>query len=57
MVDVVGADIIRPLCCSIQHILDKNTISSLWIIYQNMGYGANEFAVLDDGAAGHADVK
>ena len=40
-----------------QHILDKNAISSLRIIYQNVGHGADELAVLDDGTSGHADVK
>jgi hypothetical protein len=29
----------------------------LRIVYQNMGHGADEFAVLDDGRAGHADIK
>ena len=47
----------EALACCLQHILDENTISSLWIIYQNVGNGADQFPVLDDGTAAHADVK
>lgn len=40
-----------------EHILNKNPISSCWVIYQNMGNGADEFAVLDNRAAGHECVN
>ena len=45
------------LGCCIEHIFDKNTISRGGVVNENVGHGANQFAVLDDGAAGHADVK
>ena len=47
----------EALACSLQHILDENAISSLRVIYQNMGNGAYQLAVLDDGRAGHECVK
>ena len=45
------------LCCGIQHIFDEDAVTRRRIIHQHMGHGADELAVLDDGAAGHADVK
>ena len=42
----VGADIIRPLGSSIQHVFDENAISGGWIVYKNMGNGADQFSVL-----------
>jgi len=53
----VGADIIRPLGCSVQHIFDENAISGGGIIHQHVGHSTDELAVLDDRAAAHADVK
>ena len=41
----------------LQHILNKYSIPSRRVIYQDMGYRAYQLAVLDDRAAGHADVK
>ncbi len=38
---------------SIQHIFDNNSVSSYWVIYQNMGHGADELAILDNGTAAH----
>ncbi len=49
--------ILRSLCGSIQHIFDKDAIAGCWIVNKDMGYSTYQFAVLDDGAAGHADVK
>ncbi len=46
-----------PSGSRIQHIFNKDSISSIWLIYQNMSNGADEFAVLDDRGAGHECVK
>ena len=35
----------------LQHILNKNPVSSCWIIHQNMGNCAHQFSVLDNGTA------
>ncbi len=53
---VVGAAICRPLC-SIKHVFDKNAVAHCGVVYEDMGHCADELAVLDNGAAGHADVK
>ena len=47
----------KALGCGIQHIFDKNAISAGGVIDQDMGHRADEFAILDDGAAGHECVK
>ena len=49
----VGADIIRPLGCCIQHIFNEDAISGGWVVDQDVGHSADQLAVLDDGAAGH----
>ena len=36
-----------------QHIINEDSISRGGIVDQNMGDGADELAVLDDGAAAH----
>ena len=45
------------LCRGIQHIFDEDAVALGGIIYENVGDGADEVAVLDNGATGHADVK
>ena len=45
------------LCCRVQHIFDEYTISGGGVVDQHVGHGADEFAILNDRAAGHADVK
>ena len=47
----------EALCRRIQHIFNKNSVSSCWIIYQNMGNGTDQFAVLNNRWAGHECVK
>jgi len=47
----------EALSCRIQHVFNKNAIARCGIIYQNMGHGADELAVLNDWTAAHADVK
>lgn len=37
-----------------QHIFYKDSISFAGILYQHMGHGADQVAVLDDGGAAHA---
>ena len=38
---------------SIQHVFNKNPVAPGWVVYEEMGYGAYQFPVLDDGGAGH----
>ena len=45
------------LCCRIQHVFDEDAVAHGGVIYQNVGHCAHQSAVLDDGTAGHADVK
>ena len=47
----------EALACCLQHVLNENSISSLRIIYQNVGHGADELTVLYNRRTGHADVK
>ena len=42
---------------SVQHIFNEDAIAGGGVVDQHMGHRADEFAVLDDGATGHADVK
>ena len=41
----------------VQYIFNKDTVAGGEAIDENMGYGPDELAVLEDGGAGHADVK
>ena len=45
------------LGCRFQHIFDEDSVAGGGVIDQHMGHGADELAVLDNGAARHADVK
>jgi len=45
------------LCCGIQHIFDEDAVTRRRIIHQHMGHGADQFSVLYNRRAGHADVK
>ena len=42
------------LCRCIQHIFDENAVACGRVVYKDVGDGADEVSVLDDGAAGHA---
>ena len=42
---------------SVKHVFDEDAIAGGGIVNQHMGNGANQFAVLDDGGAGHFCVK
>jgi len=42
-----------PLFHRVQHILDKNSITSGWIIQQNMGHSTHDFAVLQNRRPAH----
>lgn len=37
----------------VQHIFNKDPVAGIRGIYQNVGDGADEFAVLNDGTTGH----
>ena len=41
----------------VQHILDKDPISSCWVIYQNMGHGSNDLPILNDRTSAHECVN
>ena len=45
------------LCCGVQHVFNENAVAGGGVIDEDMGNCAHQFAVLDDGTAGHADVK
>ena len=36
------------LYCSLQHILNKNTVAGSWVVHKNMGDSADEFAILNN---------
>ena len=52
-----SASLSAHLCRRLQHIFDEDAVALRGVVNQDMGNGADEFAVLDDGTAGHADVK
>ena len=41
------------LSCRIQHILNKNSVTSGRVIHKHMGDCTNKLPVLDDGTAAH----
>ena len=45
------------LCRSVEHIFNEDAVAGSWVVDENMGHGADEFAVLDNGAAAHECVK
>ena len=55
---MIRKDIAFSLGCQIshliEHILNKNSISTRGIVDQHVGDGSDELAVLDDGRARHA---
>ena len=55
--NIKRAAICRPLCHRIQHIFNKDAVAHGGIVHQHVGHSTDEFAVLDNGTAGHADVK
>ena len=52
-----GAICDRPLCRGIEHVFDEDTVAGGGIVDEDMGDGADQLAVLDNGTAAHADVK
>ena len=40
-----------------QHPFDEDTVAVGGVVHEDVGDGADDAAILDDGAAGHADVK
>ena len=40
-----------------QHVFDEDAVAGGGVIDQDVGDGADEVSVLDNGRAGHADVK
>ena len=45
------------LCRGVQHVFDEDAIAGGGVVDEDVGDGADEFAVLNDGTAGHTDVK
>ena len=41
------------LCRGIQHIFNKDPVAGIRTVYKDMSNSAYQFAVLDDGTAGH----
>ena len=56
-IESVGAICVRPLGRGVQHIRYKDSIPRGRVIDKHVGHSTDELAVLDDGAAAHADVK
>ena len=38
----------------LEHVFDKDSVAFGAVLDEDVGYGADEFVVLDDGAAAHA---
>ena len=36
---------------------DENAVAGCWVVDQDLSDSAHQFSVLNDGTAGHADVK
>ena len=53
----VGAICDRPLSRSVQHIFNKNAVTGCGVVDKNVCDNADQFAILDNRRAGHADVK
>ena len=43
----------KSLACCGQHVFNEDAVAAGGVVYQHMGHRADEFAVLDDGRAGH----
>ena len=41
----------------IQHVFDENAVPPCRVIYENMGHGANQLAVLNDRTTGHEGLS
>ena len=52
-----GLCAIPILRCRVEHVFDEDTVTGGRIVNKDMGDSADQFAVLDDRAAAHADVK
>ena len=53
----VGAICDRPLCRSIQHVFNEDAVAHGRIVNKDMGDGAYQFSILNNGIAGHFCVK
>jgi len=38
----------EALCCRVQHIFNKDTIASRWVIHKDMGHRTHQFSVLNN---------
>ena len=47
----------KSLACCGQHVFNEDAVAHGRVVHQHMGHSAHQFAVLNDGTAGHADVK
>ena len=45
------------LGCCIQHVFNEDAISGGGVVDEDVGDSADQFAILNDGTAAHADVK
>jgi len=55
--DFVGAICDRPLCRGVQHVFNEDAVAHGGVVDKDVGHRAHQFAVLDNGAAGHECVK
>ena len=47
----------ETLRSGVQHIFNENSVTGGGVIDEDMGHGANQFAILNNRATAHADVK
>ena len=45
------------LSCRVQHIFDENSVPGVRLVDEDVRNSSDQFAVLNDGAAGHVCVK
>ena len=47
----------ETLRSGVQHIFNEDTVAPCRIIHKHMGHGTHQFAILNNRATAHADVK
>ena len=56
----VGGDGLRTILFlrrRVQHVFNEDAVAHGGIVYEDMGHSANQFPILYNGTAAHADVK
>ena len=53
----IDEHILFNFLCFCKHILNKDAVATGGVVHQNVGHGADELAVLENGAAAHECVN